>query len=98
MGLVGGQRLDAERRPPVLVDGDREVLRAPVGHETREHVEEAIDGVHRDAGRQGVEAAEEEARVVDEEQHGVTRPLSLWRSAHASRLGGTVAAPGPGRL
>ena len=76
VGLVRGQGLDPERRAPVLVDGDAEPVRPPVRDQAGEHVQEPVHGVHGHALRDGVEAAEEEARVVDQHQHRRAAPPS----------------------
>ena len=67
MALVRRQRLDAERRPPVVVDGDREAARPLIGQQSRQHVEEAVHPVHRDRIGERMERPVQEARVVDEQ-------------------------------
>ena len=69
MRLVGRERRHAKSRPPVVVDGEGELLGAAVEEEAREHAEEAVDPSHRNRLGQRVERPVEKARVVDQQRH-----------------------------
>ena len=74
--LVRRDRLDPERRAPVVVPARDQPVGPALGHERRDHVQEAADGVdrrpvrRRHAVRDAEEGPEVQGRRVDEHETG----------------------------
>ena len=94
VGLVRRDRLDAEGGPPVVVPAGREMGRARALDERGDHVEQAPDGVGRDAARADDLWDAEEGPEV--ERGGVKEQQLRGCRRHVTRLRARVVHDGAG--